>query len=521
MFLSHCIVLNTCDLHSGTTCYDPTCFLTKCNLLCTAHLFFIHRLKMSSSSQYTSGQFQHLSLSDFVSQLIHLPEDNKRNIEQYSIEDCERKIREAVSFIQHGPDVNIQNAIGWIFLLAHRKTRLQLGMLHERLEHMTSLQHRRDQDDSEEESSHHDRNGEHSVASARCSDHASPYHDPLSESEHDYPQISHASYAVRLKQETHDGPRLKQFDALAKDIERFDPEKHEHSINDYLQAIKHCLHDLPYSTEQEKVRLIWKTTSQTVHSFMKTQPSYIRDNFHRLCNALTEEYSFFADETSATMSAIKIKHSRNEHPHPHFLSRLRHAYFQGRNGQGLEEDRTFKSLFLHNLPPCEQTHVTIFSKQGNPFMRDIRKMAHMAWETVVHPGDKKDESPQVHSLHNTEGAPLELDGSEIPVAARPHTNTSQNYSSQHHREARAWRERQGHIKGSSNYQLHDYQQDGTEYYQRCDVKHFNRKGRTDNHANGHQHHERHSEGRNRESELQINASLRPEVQFIRDSSLDA
>ena len=42
------------------------------------------------------------------------------------------------------------------------------------------------------------------------------------------------SYKPRRTTRFTDGPRLKQLDALAKDIERFDPEKQDHNVEDYL-----------------------------------------------------------------------------------------------------------------------------------------------------------------------------------------------------------------------------------------------------------------------------------------------
>ncbi|XP_076855080.1 uncharacterized protein LOC143510013 [Brachyhypopomus gauderio] len=187
-------------------------------------------------------------------------------------------------------------------------------------------------------------------------------------------------------------PRLKLLDSLAKDMEPFNPASPNYHVEDYLKEIERSLSDLPYATEQEKVKLIWKTTSRSVHTFIESQPFSIRDSYTQLCKALAEEYSPFFDEASAFMSAINIKHKRSEHPRDYF-NRLKQTFFQGRNGPGLTEDRTFKSLFLHNLHPCVRTHVTLLACQGDLSMREIRKTTQTVWETVVQPsmpgGDSK------------------------------------------------------------------------------------------------------------------------------------
>ena len=260
-----------------------------------------------------------------------------------------------------------------------------------------------------------------------------------------------ASYKPRRTTRFTDGPRLKQLDAIAKDIERFDPEKQDHNVEDYLREITHSLSDLPGATQREKIKLIWKTTSRSIHAFIESQPSSIRDSYSRLCRALMDEYSPFADETSATISAIQIKHRRSEHPRE-FYNRLRHAFFQGRNGPGLVEDRAFKSLFLHNLHPCVRTHVTLMTRKDNPSMRDIRRMAQMAWETVVRSNDKREEDQRVLVIQAPSRSPLELEGSEIPIPKSFDSHAQQNRPSHRDNATRGWKERQNKSKGGDDHQ---------------------------------------------------------------------
>nr|XP_054605669.1 uncharacterized protein LOC129166615 [Nothobranchius furzeri] len=124
------------------------------------------------------------------------------------------------------------------------------------------------------------------------------------------------------------GLRVRQIESLAKDIERFDPNTNESNVDDYLREIERCLLDLPAPSSREKLKLIWKTTSRTVHGFMETLPPDIRDRYSSLCQALRDEYATYADSASATMGAFSIKHGRNEPPREYYR-RLKSAYFQG------------------------------------------------------------------------------------------------------------------------------------------------------------------------------------------------
>ena len=82
------------------------------------------------------------------------------------------------------------------------------------------------------------------------------------------------------------------------------------------------------------------------------------------------------------VAALQIKHSRQEHPRDYYW-RLRHAYFHGRNTPGLEENSSFKSLFLHNLHPCIRPQVKIWAHLEKPSMHEMKIRTQIVWETVV------------------------------------------------------------------------------------------------------------------------------------------
>ncbi|KAJ8356955.1 hypothetical protein SKAU_G00197490 [Synaphobranchus kaupii] len=126
------------------------------------------------------------------------------------------------------------------------------------------------------------------------------------------------------------GPRLKHLDSIAKDIEQFDPEKQDHNVEDYLRELERCLSDLPNATRQERVKLIWKTSSRSVRAFIHSQPLIVRESFSQLSRALIEEFSPFANETSATISALQIRHRRSEAP-KEFYNSVKGGWKGGQN----------------------------------------------------------------------------------------------------------------------------------------------------------------------------------------------
>lgn len=209
------------------------------------------------------------------------------------------------------------------------------------------------------------------------------------------------------------GLRTRQLESLARDIERFDPSSRDSNIDDYLREIERCLIDLPHASSREKLKLLWKTTARSVHVFMETLPSDTRDHYPALRRALREEYAPYSDETSATLGALTITQKRNEPPREYYR-RLRAAYFQGRNAPGLEEDRSFKSLYLHNLHECVRYDVTMHCRTGNPTMQEIKRYAQVSWETRVRPSRGHEGDARVLGIQASDHADLSLEGNEMP-----------------------------------------------------------------------------------------------------------
>ncbi|XP_070409181.1 uncharacterized protein [Nothobranchius furzeri] len=243
------------------------------------------------------------------------------------------------------------------------------------------------------------------------------------------------------------GLRVRQIESLAKDVERFDPNTNESNVDDYLREIERCLLDLPAPSSREKLKLIWKTTSRTVHGFMETLPPDIRDRYSSLCRALRDEYATYADSASATMGAFSIKHGRNEPPREYYR-RLKSAYFQGRNGPGLEEDPAFRSLFIHNLHECVRSEVSMYCRIKKLTTQEIRRYAQQAWEAGGKP-QKPDAHHRVMHLAPDAEPRLELEGTEAPptkpksAKPRPVKPREQSQSPQQGKGGADWLPRSG------------------------------------------------------------------------------
>nr|XP_054601754.1 uncharacterized protein LOC129164735 [Nothobranchius furzeri]XP_054601755.1 uncharacterized protein LOC129164735 [Nothobranchius furzeri]XP_054601756.1 uncharacterized protein LOC129164735 [Nothobranchius furzeri] len=243
------------------------------------------------------------------------------------------------------------------------------------------------------------------------------------------------------------GLRVRQIESLAKDIERFDPNNNESNVDNYLREIERCLLDLPAPSSREKLKLIWKTTSRTVHGFMETLPPDIRDRYSSLCRALRDEYATYADSASATMGAFSIKHGRNEPPREYYR-RLKSAYFQGRNGPGLEEDPAFRSLFIHNLHECVRSEVSMYCRMKKLTTQEIRRYAQQAWEAGGKP-QKPDAHHRVMHLAPNAEPRLELEGTEAPptkpksAKPRPVKPREQSQSPQQGKGGADWPPRSG------------------------------------------------------------------------------
>ncbi|KAI3375545.1 hypothetical protein L3Q82_003873 [Scortum barcoo] len=198
---------------------------------------------------------------------------------------------------------------------------------------------------------------------------------------------------------------------------------------------------LPFKTTAdlpEDVRVEWRDRDNR-----KT-----RDHYPALCLALREEYSPYTDPASAALSAFSIAQKKNEPPKEYYRC-LRAAYFQGRNAPGLEEERGFKSLFLHNLHEMVRYDVTMHCRTSNLSMQEIRRYAQLAWETRMRPGRGPESGPRVLGIETSVDSELALEGDEIPSARATVKTISPRYRNPHQQGGRQSQ------RGDSSTYLHE------------------------------------------------------------------
>ena len=139
---------------------------------------------------------------------------------------------------------------------------------------------------------------------------------------------------------------LEEPEFIARDVNILSCDRH---VEDYLSLLDHSLIHLPHITQREKVKNVWKTGSEAVRKFKQSQPPSVRNENRELCHVLKEELSSTADEATAIVAATQIKHSCHEHPRDYYMC-FRHAYIQGRNAPGLEENPiTFTHVYALTL----------------------------------------------------------------------------------------------------------------------------------------------------------------------------
>ncbi|XP_060795399.1 uncharacterized protein LOC132898048 [Neoarius graeffei] len=224
-----------------------------------------------------------------------------------------------------------------------------------------------------------------------------------------------------------------------------------------------------------------------------------------------EQFDLENKRTNVNDYLREIKQKWSEAPREYYR-RLRTAYFQGSSALGLEEDRGFKSLFLHNLHPSVRTQVALTCRQGFHSMREIRRLAQMTWETIVKTANGNDDEPRVLRLQDADEPPLALEGGEAPKGGPPWRNPGPNrpLPSHHQRERRnrqgkARRDRRqvhsdygnrpSHEKGrreQGGWQQDRHPRSGQRRQERSD-RNSKHKGRDDRHSDSDQPGEFHSE----------------------------
>ncbi len=150
---------------------------------------------------------------------------------------------------------------------------------------------------------------------------------------------------IQASPETAHGVTLKDLNRTARNIPAFTPElAGEHDVHAYLREIDFHLQSWTSVKHQDRLYLLWITSSPEVRRLVARQSGHIQSDYQQLKQAIIKEFSDPESEHGLT-AALGIEQGRHETPHDYY-HRLRRAYFGARSEPGMEEDTSFKSLFL-------------------------------------------------------------------------------------------------------------------------------------------------------------------------------
>ncbi|KAL0180350.1 hypothetical protein M9458_025792, partial [Cirrhinus mrigala] len=165
---------------------------------------------------------------------------------------------------------------------------------------------------------------------------------------------------------------------LLKNIPAFTPElAGDHDVHAYLRDIDFFLQSGKCVNYQDRLYLLWITSSPEVRRFLARQPGHIQSDYQQLRQAIIKEFSDPESE-HGLIAALDTKQGRYETPHVYY-HRFRRAYFGAHNEPGLEEDTSFKSLFLRNLHPMVSHHLGILACPHSMPIQQLRDLTQKAF----------------------------------------------------------------------------------------------------------------------------------------------
>lgn len=188
------------------------------------------------------------------------------------------------------------------------------------------------------------------ITGLRATD-ASPYH--FHEAAFDSPtwgRPARLSYEPPSSMLARDG-RLHQLRELTQDTEVFNPDSPGSNIELYLKDVNYSLSYIPEANMADKLLLLRKTTSHSVHGFWEWQHPAVAENYYELFRALRAEYTMYQNPSASCLSALQIRQNHYETQREYYEC-LHRVYFAGTDSPREEEDIMFKSLFISNLHPA-------------------------------------------------------------------------------------------------------------------------------------------------------------------------
>ncbi len=210
---------------------------------------------------------------------------------------------------------------------------------------------------------------------------------------------------------------LKDLDKLARNVGKFNPSvPNSQTVQAYLQDIDFHLEMRPNVTDKDKLYLLRTTSSPEVRSFLDRQPVNTKTDYQRLRKALIKE---FADPESdqGLVAALETRQGRHEPPQAYY-SRLRQAYFGTRNDSDMEDELSFKTLFLRNLHPGISHHLGVLACPRTMNTQQLRDLVQKAYYKQKMASEMSTKTPAVLDF-NTQRHELALEGTQRQDSAKP------------------------------------------------------------------------------------------------------
>ncbi|KAL0147492.1 hypothetical protein M9458_057207, partial [Cirrhinus mrigala] len=152
---------------------------------------------------------------------------------------------------------------------------------------------------------------------------------------------------------------LKELNQMVRNIPAFTPElAGDHDVHAYMRDIEFFLHP-------------------EVRRFLARQPGHIQSDYQQIRQAIIKEFSD-PESKHGLIVALATKQGRYETPYAYF-HRLRRAYFGAHSEPGMEEDTSFKSIFLQNLHPIVSHHLGILTCPHSMPIQQLRDLTQKAF----------------------------------------------------------------------------------------------------------------------------------------------
>ncbi len=166
-------------------------------------------------------------------------------------------------------------------------------------------------------------------------------------------------------------------------------------ISKILISIWKCNH----ITDKYRLYLLRTTSSSEVRSFLDRQPANTMTQL--LQKALIKEFlSPIKESEQGLVAALETRQGRHEPPQAYY-SRLKRAYFGNCNETDMEDELSFKTLFLRNLHPGISHHLGVFACPQTMNTRQLRDLAQKAYSKQKMASEQSAKNPSSSWLQHS------------------------------------------------------------------------------------------------------------------------